>query len=202
MPALIFGVAFGNVLQGVPFRFDDDLRAFYDGSLFGLLNPFALLCGLCRVAMLVMHGAALADAQGERGPVAERAPPLGAASPRSLAILLFAARRACRRLGRPRLPASPASSITAGPSNPLLQDGAVAAPGAWLDNLRRHPWMLVAPAARLPRRAAARSARHRAAATTAGVRSLSGSAVSASSRPPALSMFPFILPSSPTRTPA
>ncbi len=58
VPSLIFGVAVGNVLQGVPFRFDPaDMRIFYEGSFFGLLNPYALLCGLLSVAMLVMHGA-------------------------------------------------------------------------------------------------------------------------------------------------
>ena len=40
VPALIFGVAMGNVLQGVPFRFDRDMRIFYEGSFFALLNPF------------------------------------------------------------------------------------------------------------------------------------------------------------------
>ena len=58
MPALVFGVAFGNVLQGVPFRFDEMLRMTYSGTLLGLFNPFALLCGLISVAMIVMHGAA------------------------------------------------------------------------------------------------------------------------------------------------
>lgn len=58
VPALVFGVAFGNVLQGVPFRFDDTLRMTYAGNLFGLFNPFALLCGLVSVIMLTMHGAA------------------------------------------------------------------------------------------------------------------------------------------------
>ena len=57
VPALIFGVAMGNVLQGVPFHFDDNLRAFYTGTFFGLLNPFAILCGLLSVTMLAMHGA-------------------------------------------------------------------------------------------------------------------------------------------------
>ncbi len=58
VPALIFGVAVGNVLQGVPFRLENDLRIFYEGTtLFELLNPFALLCGLLSVAMLIMHGA-------------------------------------------------------------------------------------------------------------------------------------------------
>lgn len=58
VPALIFGVALGNIMQGLPFHLDDTLRSFYHGNLFGLLNPFALLAGVVSVAMLVTHGAA------------------------------------------------------------------------------------------------------------------------------------------------
>jgi cytochrome d ubiquinol oxidase subunit II len=57
VPALIFGVAFGNLLQGVPFHFDDFMRPIYTGHFWQLLNPFGLLCGVVSVAMLVMHGA-------------------------------------------------------------------------------------------------------------------------------------------------
>jgi cytochrome d ubiquinol oxidase subunit II len=56
VPALVFGVAVGNVLQGVPFYYDDNLQSYYTGTLWGLLNPFALLCGLVSISMLVMHG--------------------------------------------------------------------------------------------------------------------------------------------------
>ena len=58
VPALIMGVAVGNVLLGVPYHFDDSMRIFYTGSFFGLLMPFALLAGLLSVSMLVAHGAA------------------------------------------------------------------------------------------------------------------------------------------------
>ena len=57
VPALIFGVAFGNLLKGVPFYFDEDMRIFYTGSFWALLNPFALLVGLISLSMLIMHGA-------------------------------------------------------------------------------------------------------------------------------------------------
>src|SRR5579872_4041153 len=58
VPSVVFGVAFGNLLQGVPFRIDSDLRIFYEGSgLFELLNPFGLLCGLVSLFMLTTHGA-------------------------------------------------------------------------------------------------------------------------------------------------
>ena len=57
VPPLIFGVAFGNLLQGVPFHFDNDLRSFYTGSFWALLNPFALLAGLVSTSMITAHGA-------------------------------------------------------------------------------------------------------------------------------------------------
>lgn len=57
VPPLIFGVAFGNLLQGVPFHFDDTLRSFYTGSFWELLNPFALLVGVVSSAMITFHGA-------------------------------------------------------------------------------------------------------------------------------------------------
>lgn len=43
VPPIIFGVAFGNLLQGVPFEFDSYLRVTYTGTFFALLNPFAVL---------------------------------------------------------------------------------------------------------------------------------------------------------------
>lgn len=57
VPALIFGIAFGNLLLGVPFHFDEYLRAYYTGSFWELFHPFALLAGIVSVSMLIMHGA-------------------------------------------------------------------------------------------------------------------------------------------------
>src|SRR3990167_6491982 len=51
VPALVFGVAVGNVLLGAPFRLDSDLRSFYEGNLLGLFTPFSLIAGLLSVAM-------------------------------------------------------------------------------------------------------------------------------------------------------
>ncbi|MFT7724628.1 MAG: cytochrome d ubiquinol oxidase subunit II [Roseateles sp.] len=56
VPPLIFGVAFGNLLQGVPFQFDDYLVSTYTGSFWQLLNPFALLAGGVSSAMITMQG--------------------------------------------------------------------------------------------------------------------------------------------------
>lgn len=57
IPAVVFGVAFGNLLQGVPFYMDSYLRLFYTGNFFQLLNPFGLLAGIISLTMLVAQGA-------------------------------------------------------------------------------------------------------------------------------------------------
>ena len=51
--AVLFGVAVGNVLRGVPL----DAEGSFAGSFRLLLNPFALLCGVLSVATLALHGA-------------------------------------------------------------------------------------------------------------------------------------------------
>jgi cytochrome bd ubiquinol oxidase subunit II len=81
VPALLFGIAFGNLLQGVPFHFDADLRSYYIGSFWELLNPFALLAGIVSLSMLVMHGAVYLQMRTEAA-IAERC---------KKAIVIFAA---------------------------------------------------------------------------------------------------------------
>ena len=56
VPPIIFGVAFGNLLQGVPFELTDFMMPLYQGSFFGLLNPFALLCGIVSLSMFLLQG--------------------------------------------------------------------------------------------------------------------------------------------------
>lgn len=59
VPPLVIGVAFGNLLQGVPFHADEYLRLFYTGNFFQLLNPFGLLAGVVSVAMILAQGATI-----------------------------------------------------------------------------------------------------------------------------------------------
>ena len=141
VPSLIFGVAVGNVLQGVPFRFTDDMRIFYDGTFFGLLNPYALLCGLLSIAMLVMHGACWLILKAS-GPVAERARSYGSIAALSV-IVLFALGGLFLALGVDGYRITSAISPI-GPSNPLLKT--VDHTGSWFANYGTHPWLLIAPA--------------------------------------------------------
>lgn len=58
VPPLVFGIAFGNLLQGVPFHFNEYLVSTYTGSFWQLLNPFALLTGVVSSAMITLQGGA------------------------------------------------------------------------------------------------------------------------------------------------
>ncbi|WP_029074074.1 cytochrome d ubiquinol oxidase subunit II [Kaistia adipata] len=141
VPALILGVAVGNVLLGLPFELDDTLRTFYRGNFFQLLTPYALLAGLVSLAMLVMHGAAVLMWKTD-GVIAERARGFG----RQAAIatlVLFAVAGAWTAYGIEGHVLTSAVNTT-GPSNPLGKTVTLAT-GAWLNNYQTYPWMMAAP---------------------------------------------------------
>lgn len=141
VPALIFGVAMGNVLQGIPFYFDANLRAFYTGGFWPLLNPFALLCGATSVVMLAMHGAYyLAVKTG--GEVQHRAQRAG----RLLGVLLIVLFAIGGIWITTAIDGFVLSSAVAhdGPSNPLYKQ-VITVTGGWLYNYRDFHFLTAVP---------------------------------------------------------
>jgi cytochrome d ubiquinol oxidase subunit II len=53
LPALLLGVAFANIFQGLPL----DAEGIFQGTLFTLLNPYGLLGGLLFLFLFLVHGA-------------------------------------------------------------------------------------------------------------------------------------------------
>jgi cytochrome d ubiquinol oxidase subunit II len=190
VPALVFGVAFGNLLQGVPFTFDDMLRPFYSGSFFGLLNPFALLTGVVSLSMLVMHGAVYLQMRTE-GEIAARA------------------RRAARIVGVVFIAAFVLAGIwqaygIQGYRIVSMPDpGGVVVPlaktversaGAWMATYAAHPWMWLAPALAVGGGLLAlllSAAGRGGAAFVFSAAALAGTILTAG-----FAMFPFVMPSS------
>lgn len=52
VPALLWGVAFGNIVQGVPL----DENHIFRGTIFTLLNPYGLLVGVTTLLLFFVHG--------------------------------------------------------------------------------------------------------------------------------------------------
>ncbi len=141
VPSLIFGVAIGNVLEGVPFHFDESLRAFYTGTFFALLNPFALLCGLVSISMLGMHGAFFVQTKTEN-PIQTRAKLAGQVCA-VLTILLFISGGLWLYLSEYGYKlTSPA--MHEGPSNPLYKS-VIHQSHAWFNNYKTMHMTLLAP---------------------------------------------------------
>lgn len=144
VPALLFGVAVGNVIQGVPFHFTDDLHTIYEGAWYakfiGLLDPFSLLAGVVSLSMLVMHGGAWLTLKTE-GAVQARARRFGATAA-LVAVAAYALAGVWLAIGIEGYRIV-GEVVTDGPSNPLHFE--VVREGSWLAAYAARPWIAIAP---------------------------------------------------------
>lgn len=143
IPPIIFGVAFGNLLLGVPFHFDEFMRPTYTGTFFQLLSPFALLAGIISLTMIIMHGAVwiqmrcLDSLEGRARAVAK----LAAVA----LVVLFAAAGFWLNIGIDGfiIEQMPSANSAFTPDHKIVSQHA----GAWLINYQLYPWMIIAPIA-------------------------------------------------------
>jgi cytochrome d ubiquinol oxidase subunit II len=143
VPSLVFGIAFGNILQGVPFHFDDSLRSFYTGSFLELLTPFPLICGLLSVSLFTMHGSTYL-ALKTNDPIASRAKMAGVRAA-LVTMILFTIGWFWVKNGWVAGFRIQEIAGFSNPSNPLAKS-VVQESNAWLTNYARYPWMWAAPA--------------------------------------------------------
>lgn len=141
IPSLVFGVAFGNLLLGLPFHYDETLRSFYTGSFWELLNPFALLCGVVSLSMLMTHGAIYlqlrTDAQVQAR-AKEASQWMG-----MVFIVSFALAGLWIAYGIDGYVLTSSQDFNAA-LNPLAKTVSKFA-GGWLNNYKAYPWLMAAP---------------------------------------------------------
>jgi cytochrome d ubiquinol oxidase subunit II len=189
VPPLIFGVAFGNLLQGVPFQYDAYLASTYNGSFWQLLNPFALLAGVVSSAMITLHGGAYLAHRTE-GVIQARAIK-GAVGAAIVMVLAFLAAGVwLQTIAGYRITSVLDPNVLSDPMGKTV----VREAGAWMVNYGRQPLLWLLPtlgvlgallAALLLR------ARHTLGAFVCSALALLGVIGTAGA-----SMFPFIMPSS------
>ena len=140
VPALVFGVAFGNLFVGVPITFDSDLRLSESITLLSLLNPYALMAGLLSVAMLVLHGATWLALKTE-GTVAARARKVAPWAAAVFFVLFTLGGWWTAHLDGYRIVSAVAGDA---PSNPLFKTVARVS-GGWWQNYVQYPICWLAP---------------------------------------------------------
>jgi cytochrome d ubiquinol oxidase subunit II len=190
VPALIFGVAVGNVLLGAPFHLDDTLRAFYTGNFFQLLMPFALVGGLVSLGMIVTQGAAVIAGRTD-GLVAERARTYGTWAALAT-IVLFALGGLWVTFFMQGYAVTSVIDPN-GAINPLGKTVELVQ-GGWVSNYGLYPWMIAAPVLGfLGLVGAVLGLQGRAGVPTLVASSIAIFGIIATA---GLSLFPFLLPSS------
>ena len=190
VPPVIFGVAFGNLLLGVPFHIDETMRPIYTGSFWALLNPFGLVCGVLSLAMIVFHGAnyLVFRTEGQLQARARRVSFIFGL----LSAALFAIGGVWTYFGIDGYVAV-AGLDPAGPANPLAKTVEVVE-GAWFKNYADLPALWIVPALGLIGTVLGALMIRTYKVKTAIL--LSSAALLGIILTPLISMFPFIMPSS------
>ncbi|HUC18627.1 MAG TPA: cytochrome d ubiquinol oxidase subunit II [Acetobacteraceae bacterium] len=142
LPMVIYGAAFGNVLQGVGFHFAWDGQYYQDESfIWYLLNPFAILCGVLSLCLSIQQAGAMLMIRGEE-PIYGRAQRYAAAAGLVAAALFV--------IGGIWIQFIKGFAYT-GPVDPAMAASPLASPevarhaGAWMDNFHAHPILWLVP---------------------------------------------------------
>ncbi|CCN34715.1 Cytochrome d ubiquinol oxidase subunit 2 [Vibrio nigripulchritudo SO65] len=189
IPPVMFGVAFGNLIQGIPFELNSLLMPSYHGSFIDLLNPFALLCGVVGLCMALLQGSTWLLMKSSEE-VYIRARKIAQVIALVLAVLFM--------LGGWMLFNVNGYQITSpmdlnADSNPVVKE-VLLQKGLWFENYRQYPLMAMAPIVGF---IALFSASLAARLSKNGLAFVSSSLANASIVSTAgLTMFPFIIPSS------
>ncbi|MBP9742283.1 MAG: cytochrome d ubiquinol oxidase subunit II [Burkholderiales bacterium] len=144
LPPLLFGVAFGNVILGIPFHFNNEMRLVSDAAspligFLSLLSPFALLSGLISFSMITAHGGVYLSLRTTEA-MQKRSKNAALLFSAITIILFIAAGIYVEHLnGYLAVNLNPNGS-----SDPLLKTVNVVS-GAWLNNYINYPWTIAVP---------------------------------------------------------
>ena len=139
-PPILFGVAFGNLMQGLPFSLNSLLMVEYHGSFVDLLNPFALLCGFVGLLMALLQGSVWLMMKTTDA-LYKKARLVAQVSAAFVASLMVIGGLAISQIDGYLIVNELNHSAVSNPLNKL----AIAEAGAWLTNFETYPWMCFAP---------------------------------------------------------
>lgn len=190
VPSVVLSLAVGNIIQGLPFQLDSEMRSLYTGSFWELFNPFALFCVIVGVSLLCLHSATFLHWRTE-AQLAERSHCVILWSALVFAIsFMVAGLWIANGVDGYAI----TSAIDANGINNPIAKSVTKATGMWLNNYHDHPALILAPLIALTGVVLAVFCSVKQFAGTAFI--LSSLVVVATLLTAGGSIFPFILPSS------
>jgi cytochrome d ubiquinol oxidase subunit II len=190
VPSLVFGVAVGNVLQGVPFYIDEHMMPHYTGSFWALFTPFTLMCGVVSASMLTQHGALYLAIKTEKEISTRALNIVNWTTLMTLTLFSIAGLYASSLLEGYQITSD---LIANAPANPMAKSVSTNL-GLLMKNYDTYPWMVSAPAIGLVATFLAWHLKMKGALKSAFV--MNSFAILGIISTAGLSLFPFILPSS------
>jgi cytochrome bd ubiquinol oxidase subunit II len=142
LPPVLLGVLVGNLVIGLPFHLDTELRSFYTGSFWALLNPFALFCGVTGLLLTLFQGAIFLKWRTDGVVQARAHRAVAVLGPLLVLFVGIIAFWVLTGIARPEITQSLGGGA---PSNPLTKTVVMSPAGAWLTHFASHPWMWIAP---------------------------------------------------------
>lgn len=140
VPPLVFGVAFGNLFLGAGFRFDPNLHSSFVESFTDLFTPFPLAAGVISLLMLLFHGASYLTLRTE-GVLKDRSVRVTWISGGLLALVFPLVGLALKSIHGYRIVSG---ADPQGLSNPLAKT-VIRVPGGWFQNYETHPALWLVP---------------------------------------------------------
>jgi len=139
-PPVLFGVAFGNLIQGLPFSLDSLLMVSYHGSFIELINPFSLLCSLVALSMTLTQGGAWLLIK-TKGAIYTKARTTTQMSALATFVFMIIGGLALDQLMGFQVVSTLDHNAVSNPLNKVVIGGE----GMWLSNFENHTWMWFAP---------------------------------------------------------
>lgn len=144
VPMIVYGAAFGNVMEGIGFHFGWDGQYYRDESfIWYLLNPFAILCGVMALALSIQQGGTILMVKGVE-PIYGRARRIAIWGGIIGGVLFVGGGFWVAHISEYVITSG---GVPGAPANPMHGQTVVRETGAWLDNYAKYPGLWLVPLA-------------------------------------------------------